>query len=111
MASAGHNRSSGAQKYRRWYGLKEWKLARATQLAKQPLCERCLQADIITRASVVNHRIPHKGDWALFIDPANHESTCAPHHDALIQKEEARGYMIGSDVNGRPVDPRHPWNS
>ena len=31
-------------------------------------------------------------------------------HDALIQREEARGYKVGSDIDGRPVDPKHPWN-
>jgi hypothetical protein len=30
-------------------------------------------------------------------------------HDALIQKEEARGYTLSSD-RGRPIDPEHPWN-
>lgn len=105
-----HPRSPAAQAYHRWYGLKEWKVAREAQLAVQPLCERCLQSEDVTPATVVNHRIPHRGDWSLFIDPNNHESLCAPHHDSLVQREEARGYTIGSDVNGRPVDPGHPWN-
>lgn len=103
-------RSTEAQAYRRWYGLKAWQQARAAQLAKQPLCERCKATDRITPATVVNHRQPHKGNWALFISPANHESTCAPHHDRLIQKEEARGYQIGSSVDGRPLATNHPWN-
>ncbi|MEI5682341.1 MULTISPECIES: HNH endonuclease [unclassified Mesorhizobium] len=105
-----HTRSQEAQAYRRWYGLKVWKDARQTQLALQPLCERCLQSDTVTEATVVNHRQPHKGEWSLFIDPDNRESICAPHHDALVQREEARGYSIGSDINGRPVDLKHPWN-
>lgn len=104
-------RSAEAQAYRSWYGLKVWFHARKAQLTKQPLCERCLALGRITPATVVNHREPHKGDWQLFIDPDNHESTCAPHHDTLIQREEARGYRIGSDADGRPVDPNHPWNA
>lgn len=59
---------------------------------------------------MVNHRKPHKGDWSLFIDPDNHESVCKDHHDTLIQREEARGHVIGCDADGRPVDPSHPWN-
>ena len=105
-----HHRSPAANKYRGWYALKEWLSARRVQLAKQPLCERCLASGHVTRATVVNHRVPHKGNWSRFIDPNNHESTCAPHHDALIQREEARGYKVGSDIDGRPVDPKHPWN-
>ena len=52
----------------------------------------------------------HLGDWDLFIDANNHESVCTEHHDGLIRREEARGYKIGSDVNGRPLAPDHPWN-
>lgn len=105
------HRSTEAQAYRKLYGLKAWKVAREVQLAYQPLCERCLQSEDVTPATVVNHRIPHRGNWELFIDPNNHESTCAPHHDSLIQREEKRGYEIGSDIDGRPIDPGHPWNS
>lgn len=105
-----HSRTDEAQAYRRWYGLKAWQVARKTQLTRQPLCERCKAAGRVTPATVVNHRKAHKGNWALFISPANHESTCAPHHDRLIQKEEARGQRIGTSVDGRPVDPNHPWN-
>lgn len=105
-----HHRSDAAQAYRRWYNLKAWRVARQSQLARQPLCERCRKAGRITAATVVNHRKAHKGDWSLFIDPGNHESVCVDHHDGLIQREEARGHVIGCDVNGRPVDPEHPWN-
>ncbi|MEO4000324.1 HNH endonuclease [Mesorhizobium sp. CAU 1732] len=104
------HRSPEAAAYHRWYGLKAWKVAREAQLSGQPLCERCLQSEDVTAAAVVNHRIPHKGDWGLFIDPGNHESICAPHHDSLVRREEKRGYVVGSDINGRPVDPLHPWN-
>lgn len=77
-----------AQPWRRFYKTAAWLQARAAQLSLQPLCERCLAEGIIEPATVVNHRTPHKGDWLLFIDPANHESTCKPHHDRDIQAEE-----------------------
>ncbi|WP_438748387.1 HNH endonuclease [Pararhizobium sp. O133] len=99
-----------ATAYHHLYGLKAWQDARHVQLAHQPLCERCLRDEIVTEARVVNHRIKHQGDWALFIDPENHESVCAEHHDSLIRREEARGYVIGSDIDGRPLAPDHPWN-
>jgi 5-methylcytosine-specific restriction endonuclease McrA len=103
-------RSAEAAAYRPWYSLKAWKTARSYQLALHPLCERCLQSEEVVEATVVNHRVPFKGNWSLFIDPDNHESVCAPHHDALIQREEKRGYVIGSDLDGRPLAPDHPWN-
>jgi hypothetical protein len=105
-----HSRSAEAEAYRRWYKTPAWKAARSTQLARQPLCERCEKAGRIRPATVVHHRKAHKGDWSLFIDPENHESLCAPHHDTLVQREEARGYTIGCDEAGRPMDPGHPWN-
>lgn len=103
--------TSTTDAYHRWYSLKAWKIARDRQLARWPLCGRCQKAGRVTVATVVNHRKPHRGDWALFIDPENHESVCKDHHDGLIQREEARGYIIGSDIEGRPVDPAHPWNA
>jgi hypothetical protein len=106
-------RSSEAEAYRRWYSLALWRGDRGLrdqQLNREPLCERCKAQGIITAATVVNHRRPHRGDWALFVDPANHESVCKDHHDTLVQREEARGHAIGTGLDGRPVDPEHPWN-
>jgi 5-methylcytosine-specific restriction endonuclease McrA len=100
--------------HRKLYDLAIWRGRnglRQQQLARQPLCERCLSQGKTTPATTVNHRKPHKGDWSLFIDPANHESACKEHHDSTIKAEENRGYTIGTDVNGRPVDPNHPWNA
>lgn len=58
------------------------------------------------RAATVNH----KGDERLFFNLANTESVCKTCHDGRIQREEERGYLVGSDETGRPVDPEHPWN-
>lgn len=99
--------------YRKWYDLAIWRGPsglRQQQLARQPLCERHLAQGIRVRATTVNHRVPHKGTWQLFCDPANHESTCKPCHDQVIQAEERRGFAVGNDINGRPLDPNHPWN-
>lgn len=79
-------------------------------MAKQPLCERHLAKGKVVPADTVHHKVPHKGDRTLFADPENLESTCAECHDGLIKAEEIRGHVIGSDANGRPLDPDHPWN-
>lgn len=86
-----------------------WRKARAAFLATHPLCERCTKMGRTTAATVVNHRIPHKGSLALFWDQANWESTCKPHHDSTIQSEERTGFVKGNDASGRPLDPAHPW--
>lgn len=45
------------------------------------------------------------------MDPANLQSLCKPHHDSAKQSEERLGYAKGCDVDGRPIDPAHPWNA
>lgn len=101
-------RSPEAARWRAYYKTPAWRRAREAQLARQPLCERCLEAGRVTAATVVNHRRPHKGSWALFLDPGNHESCCKPHHDREIQSEERRGYRKAIGDDGWPTDPRHP---
>lgn len=112
-------RSPKAELYRRLYRDPRW--CGPNGIRHQALvrdlytCQRC-NCLMITgnrhhpRAAVVNHKAPHKGDEALFFDLENTEAVCKSCHDTLIQKEGARGYTIGCDVDGRPVDSNHPWN-
>lgn len=69
----------------------------------------CRRAGRTTPATVVDHVTPHKGDWALLMDPRNLQSLCAPHHDSTKQSEERLGYAKGCDENGMPLDVGHPW--
>jgi hypothetical protein len=54
--------------------------------------------------------LQHRGNPALFFDPSNLQSLCKACHDGSKQSEERRGYVIGNDATGRPLDPNHPWN-
>lgn len=112
-------RQHGADRYhhlykdRRWCGpggIREQALIRDLFTCRRCGCMLLSGKPHHPRAAVVNHKRPHKGDPSLFFDLENTESVCKADHDALIQREEARGYPIGSDVHGRPVDPNHPWN-
>lgn len=60
-----------------------WEKARTGFLAKHPRCARCGSP-----ATVVNHRIPHRGDRKLFWDRNNWEPVCAACHNGPIQSEE-----------------------
>lgn len=113
------NRESDARRrrdspHRALYDLAIWRNKttglRQQQLDREPRCERHLRQGEVVIATTVNHRQPHKGDWSLFVDPANHESVCKECHDQVIQAEEARGFAVGNDISGRPLDPAHPWN-
>lgn len=90
----------------RGYGW-EWQKARAQYLQEHPLCEMCqaLKPPRITAATVVDHRIPHRGDQRLFWDRSNWQPLCKPHHDGAKQSIEKTGRapeQIGLD--GFPID-------
>jgi 5-methylcytosine-specific restriction protein A len=97
----------------RWAHLYEtprWRKMRATHLHEHPACVMCLERGWDTRATVVDHKQPHRGDTRLFFDPSNLQSLCKPHHDSNKQREERHGIAPGCDEDGNPIDPRHPWN-
>jgi len=65
-----------------------WQKARLVHLAAQPLCIYCDRAGRVTAASVVDHKVPHRGDKTLFWDRSNWQSLCKPCHDEVKQAEE-----------------------
>jgi 5-methylcytosine-specific restriction protein A len=89
----------------RGYGYR-WQKARAGFLSKEEnaLCVYCKKAGRVVAATVVNHRIPHRGDTKLFWDKGNWEPVCKPHHDGLIQSIEKSGRKRPVDVDGWPIE-------
>ena len=76
--------------YHSWYNLPVWTDdLRPAQLLREPFCRECAKLGIRTWATVVDHVEPHRGDWAKFIDSANHQSLCKRHHDKKTAKEMA----------------------
>ncbi len=65
----------------RGYGWK-WQKARIGWLSRHPLCAECERHDALAWAAVVDHIVPHRGDMAVFWDPANWQSLCKPCHDS-----------------------------
>jgi len=94
---------------RGWYKSKLWLARREEQLSSEPLCRRCKARGRIAAANTANHIIPNKENWTLFAT-GELESLCEACHNSPVQREEARGYPIGCDASGRPIDPSHPWN-
>lgn len=89
---------------------RRWAAARAYYLREHPLCRYCAELGRTTIATVVDHKIPHKGDLRLFWDRENWQSLCKLCHDTVKQTEERTGRRPGCNVNGQPHDPAHPWN-
>ena len=63
-----------------------WQRARLAFLQKHPLCEECLKGGRPVPATVVDHRIPHRGDMELFWDTNNWSALCAHHHNVKTAK-------------------------
>lgn len=87
-----------------------WQRARALFLHRHPFCVMCSKQGNLTVATVVDHRVAHRGDLRMFWDQSNWQSLCKGHHDGAKQREERRGYVVGCDINGVPIDPKHHWN-
>lgn len=70
------------------YGTELWRRClRPGQLMREPFCRECARLGLRTKATVVDHVIPHEGDWRLFCDEGNLQSLCKSHHDAKTMRE------------------------
>ncbi len=65
-----------------------WRKASKAFLLTHPLCEECLRRGRYTKATVVDHIIPHRGDKMLFWDPGNWQALCKPCHDRKTRTED-----------------------
>jgi 5-methylcytosine-specific restriction protein A len=79
--------------WRAWYGTQRWRvLRREVFLRDGYICQRTgvLAAGQYPApdSPVANHKVPHRGDPALFWDINNIETVTKLVHDSLIQIEE-----------------------
>lgn len=65
-----------------------WRKARMAYLQAHPLCVKCLEEGIPTSATVVDHIIPHRGNYKLFWDKNNWQSLCKRCHDRKTATED-----------------------
>lgn len=86
-----------------------WQRERLAFLQQHPLCEMCGAVGQVTEATVVDHRVPHRGDQVLFWDRENWQGLCKRHHDGEKQQLERSGTVRGCDDAGLPLDANHHW--
>ncbi|NGO63944.1 HNH endonuclease [Rhizobium daejeonense] len=79
-----------------------WKRIRESQLAHEPLCRMCLEAEDVTVATICDHVIPHKGNIGLFYG-GPFQSLCKYHHDSTKHKEEAGKVVVRYGADGWPL--------
>ena len=77
------SRSASARGYGR-----RWKASKAF-LASHPLCEECLKRGRYTKATVVDHIVPHRDDPKLFWDRRNWRALCKRCHDKKTGREDS----------------------
>ena len=73
----------------RGYG-RAWQRARKRYLETHPLCAECLREGRYTKATVVDHIRPHRGDARLFWDTSNWRPLCEHHHNVKTGNEDSR---------------------
>jgi 5-methylcytosine-specific restriction protein A len=71
----------------RGYGSR-WRTARSRFLKVNPLCVRCKEMGKLTKANVVDHIKPHRGDKILFWDESNWQSLCKSCHDTKTMTDD-----------------------
>lgn len=95
-----HEKSSGARGYD-----SRWQKARTSYLQSHPLCVECMKQGRYTKATVVDHIKPHKGDQKLFWDHDNWQSLCKPCHDRKTMSEDVRR------TDKKPPAYAYPWRN
>ena len=78
----------------RFYQSALWRRVRRVKLAKDPLCELCLEAGLIHKTEIVHHIVPIK-DGGAPLDLDNLRSACKSHHG----QAEAQSRGGGGDKN------------
>lgn len=79
--------------WRAWYNTERWRKLRMQVFVRDHfVCQRsgavCVGRYPAPNSPVANHKVPHRGDPALFWDPNNIETVTKEVHDSLIQSEE-----------------------
>ena len=68
------------------YNSARWRRGRRIYLANNPLCIMCYPDPV--PATVVDHIIPHRGDYNLFFDESNWQPLCEMHHNQKTGRGE-----------------------
>ena len=85
--------------WRSWYALERWRVRRAAQIRKEPLCAFCLTRGVVTPARVADHIVSHRGDWNAFMF-GRLQSLCSHCHESV---KRAPWQVL--DADGWPIQP------
>jgi 5-methylcytosine-specific restriction enzyme A len=90
-AAYGKNRYDNSP-WGKWYHSSAWRrlVEWFWTIPENAICAGILEnGQRCTRpATQCDHRVPHKGDWGLFMDRANLQGLCASHHSEKTARED-----------------------
>ena len=76
---------------------RQWQKISRQYLQSHPLCAECMRQGRYTKATVVDHITPHRGDPRLFWDEANWQPMCKQCHDRKTLTQDIHPvYLIRS---------------
>lgn len=87
--------------WRQWIHSPRWRKESKRYLNEHPLCGPCLAKGIEHGANVVDHKIPHKGDYDLFWNESNWQAMAKRCHDIKTAKEDGGWGWVKSPQIGR----------
>lgn len=93
-----HSKFKHSNKWQKFYGSRAWHNLRESKLLEQPLCERCLEHDIVRPATDVHHvcvfgSCPTEEEmWKWFLNYDNLMSLCKNCHNEIHNKQ-LRNYI------------------
>ena len=94
------------------YNTANWQRLRRAKLQDNPLCELCLRQNRIVPAVAIDHIVSIKAGGDPFPGLDRLMSLCTSCHNRKTRIVEQQGKDLtvkGCDVNGMPLDPKHPW--
>lgn len=75
--------------WRAWYKTQQWRRLRWSVLVRDLFaCQICGRVEADTSQLVGDHKVPHRGNEALFFDEANVWCLCKTCHDGAKQRQE-----------------------
>ena len=75
----------------RWRSSARFLRNRSAFLSRHPLCVECKHQGRTEAATVLDHVIPHKGNYNLFWNQSNWQGLCDRHHNIKTASEGAFG--------------------
>lgn len=84
-----------------------WQKLRASVLRDAPLCVHCQRRGLVQPATDVDHVNGDPGDNSR----ANLQPLCHSCHSVKTAADKGKNARQGCDLQGMPLDPRHPWNN